>query len=306
MKFPYFSENEFINTKTELLSFANCISIRREDLIHDLVSGNKFRKLKYNFRFAEENGIHTILTFGGAFSNHIAAVAAAGEAYCISTIGIIRGEELFDKIDENPTLRFAKKCGMKLYFISREDYREKQNNSFLSKLEEKFGPFYLIPEGGTNQLAVKGCTEILQKTDSKYDYICVSVGTGGTLAGIVEASLPHQKIIGFSALKGTFQSSVVKKLTAKRNFTIIDNYSFNGYAKIDSDLVRFINNFKEITNISLDPVYTGKMMYGILDLLEKDYFKKNSSILAIHTGGLQGIAGMNVKLKNKNLPQIVV
>jgi len=299
-----FFENDFFTVETDILASVPNLFIRREDQIHPKVSGNKFRKLKYNFQFAEENNFKTILTFGGAFSNHIAAVAAAGKLSSINTIGIIRGEELSKKIKENPTLRFATECGMKLHFITRESYKLKETSVFLKSLEDKFGEFYLIPEGGTNQLAIKGCSEILTETDSKFDYICVSVGTGGTLAGIVEASLPHQEVIGFSALKGTFQSSEVKKHTSKENFKVIDDYCFNGYAKIDGELVCFINEFKKKTNILLDPVYTGKMIFGILDLLEKGYFKKNSRILAIHTGGLQGIAGVNQKLKNKKLPQI--
>ncbi|MCF6306539.1 MAG: pyridoxal-phosphate dependent enzyme [Flavobacteriaceae bacterium] len=289
----------------ELFSQSNySVYIKREDLLHPEVSGNKFRKLKYNLLEAKKLGFDKVLTFGGAYSNHISATAAAGKELSIKTIGIIRGEELSSKIAENPTLSFAEKCGMELYFISRSDYRKKTEPEFITELKEKYGSFYLVPEGGTNKLAVKGCKEILTKSDVTYDYICTAVGTGGTIAGLVEASKPHQTIIGFSALKGVFQKSEIEKYTSKKNYQLIDDYCFGGYAKIDEELIRFINEFKENTGIPIDPVYTGKMMFGIMDLIEKNYFKENSSILAIHTGGLQGISGMNQLLKKKNLPQI--
>lgn len=280
------------------------LSICREDMLHPFVSGNKFRKLKYNLLAAHEQQHHTLLTFGGAYSNHIAAVAAAGKEFGFNTIGIIRGEELESKISENPTLSFAKACGMELHFVSREAYKAKDEIEFINNLKMQFGEFYLLPEGGTNALAVKGCEEILTETEAAFNYICVSVGTGGTIAGLVKASKEGQHVLGFSALKGTFQSSEVAKYTSKTNFEITDAYCFGGYGKIDIDLIRFMNEFKEKTNIPLDPIYTGKMMFGIMDLLKKGYFKENSRILAVHTGGLQGVAGMNLKLKKKNLPII--
>lgn len=278
--------------------------LKREDLLHPFVSGNKFRKLKYNLKAAQDQKHDTLLTFGGAFSNHIAAVAAAGNELGFKTIGIIRGDELKDKILENPTLSFAIDCGMQLHFISREAYRHKDEIEFISNLKNQFGSFYLLPEGGTNALAVKGCEEILSQENDSFDFICVPVGTGGTMAGLVKASKINQQVIGFSALKGTFQTSEIEKYTSKTNFEITDDYCFGGYGKIDIDLIRFINEFKEKSNIPLDPVYTGKMIFGIMDLLKKGYFKENSRIFAVHTGGLQGIAGMNQKLKKKNLPII--
>ncbi|PVW14330.1 1-aminocyclopropane-1-carboxylate deaminase/D-cysteine desulfhydrase [Marixanthomonas spongiae] len=277
----------------------------REDQIHPYVSGNKFRKLKYNIQQAVKENHRTLLTFGGAYSNHIAAVAAAGALCGMQTIGIVRGEELSEKIHENPTLRYAQQQGMQLHFISREAYRDKYKASQIELLREHFGNFYLLPEGGTNALAVQGCAEILAGTETHADYICAPVGTGGTLAGLVEASEPHQQIIGFSALKGTFQLSEIEKYTDKENFELTDTYCFGGYAKIDLQLVRFINEFYKKTGIPLDPVYTGKMLFGIVDLLKSGHFKENSRIFAVHTGGLQGIAGMNQRLKKKNLPQII-
>lgn len=277
--------------------------IQREDLLHAFVSGNKFRKLKYNLIAAKDLKHSTLLTFGGAFSNHIAAVAAGGKEMGFKTIGIIRGEELGEKTSRNPTLRFAEACGMHLHFVTREAYRLKDTSEYIHILKKQFGDFYLLPEGGTNELAVKGCEEILPENNS-FNYICVPVGTGGTMAGLVKASKKDQKVVGFSALKGDFLAPEIYKYTNKSNFEITDTYSFGGYAKIDVDLVRFINEFKKKTKIPLDPIYTGKMLYGIMDLLKKGYFKENSRIFAVHTGGLQGIAGMNEKLKKKNLPII--
>ncbi len=296
-----------VSRNIELKSYSSStisISIKREDELDPFVSGNKFRKLKYNIQEARRLGYTKMLTFGGAYSNHIAAVAAAGKSVGLKTIGIIRGEELEATSTDNPTLMFAGEHGMELHFVSRDIYRRKEEVIYLESLKEKFDAFYLLPEGGTNSLAVKGCSEILVDEDKDFDIICTSVGTGGTIAGLIEGSLPHQRVLGFSALKGSFQKELIKEYTSKTNFEITDAYCFGGYAKIDSELVRFINEFKMATGIPLDPVYTGKMMYGIMDLLKKGYFKENSRILAIHTGGLQGITGMNQLLKRKKLPQI--
>ena len=303
-----FKKSELIKNQKvplDLFSIFNySLVIKREDTLHPHISGNKYRKLKYNLIEAKRLNKKVLLTFGGAYSNHIAALASAGKEFGFETIGVIRGEELGAKIGTNPTLSFAQNCGMQFHFVSREDYRHKTENSFISNLKPLFGDFYLVPEGGTNNLAVKGCEEILTKNDEEFDFICSAVGTGGTLAGLIKSSKAHQTVIGFSALKGTFQSSDIEKYTSKTNYKIIDNYCFGGYAKIDEQLIRFINNFKEKTEISLDPVYTGKMLYGIIDLINKGELKQNSRILAIHTGGLQGITGMNQLLKNKNLPII--
>ncbi|MCF7560590.1 pyridoxal-phosphate dependent enzyme [Sabulilitoribacter multivorans] len=278
--------------------------VKREDEIHPFVSGNKYRKLKYNLIEAKKLGIETLLTFGGAYSNHIAAVASAGQNLGFKTIGIIRGEELFDKMEHNPTLNFAKQCGMQFKFISREIYQDKNSNDFLSMLKTEFGAFYLIPEGGTNELAIKGCGEILNDQDKTFDYICCSVGTGGTISGLINCSKPSQQVLGFPALKGDFLNEDISKFVSKTNWKLITDYHFGGYAKINEDLISFINEFKNDYSIPLDPIYTSKMMFGIMNLIDKNYFPKDSKILAIHTGGLQGIEGMNVSLKKKNLPLI--
>lgn len=278
--------------------------IRREDLIHPFVSGNKFRKLKYNLKQAHKEKHHRLLTFGGAFSNHIAATAFAGKENGFETIGVIRGEELASKIQENPTLKFANDCGMKFEFVSREKYKTKFSEEFIEELAQKLGSFYLIPEGGTNDLAVKGCEEVFMDKDSDYNFICCSVGTGGTIAGLINSSFSHQKILGFPSLKGGYIKEDICKFVTKDNWDIIVKYHFGGYAKVTEELIGFMNNFYNKQGILLDPIYTGKMVFGVLDLISKNYFPTDSKILLIHTGGIQGIEGMNLKLKSKNLQTI--
>ena len=248
----------------------------------------------------------TLLTFGGAFSNHIAAVAYAGKDKGFKTIGIIRGDELRDKISENPTLQFAENCGMQFEFVSREEYRLKGENHFLEKLKMKFGDFYLIPEGGTNELAIKGCEEILTENDADFDFICCAIGTGGTISGIINSVLDHQKVLGFPSLKGDFLQDEIRNFVENQNWELITGYHFGGYGKVSEELIAFINQFYAETKIPLDPIYTGKMVFGVIDLISENYFPANSKILLIHTGGIQGIQGMNIKLKKKQLPTIAI
>lgn len=294
-------KNQFVLSKNTVDVF-----IKREDLIHPFVSGNKYRKLKYNLLKAKEDGHSVLLTFGGAFSNHIAAVAFAGKENNFKTIGVIRGDELREKIDENPTLKFAQENGMQFEFISRAQYSDKENPEFEKELMNKFGDFYLIPEGGTNELAVKGCEEILVADDAQFDYICCAVGTGGTISGISNSVLAHQKVLGFPALKGDFLKKEIRKFASNENWELIADYHFGGYGKVNLELIEFINNFYQDNNVPLDPVYTGKLVFGVLDLIGKKYFPDNSKILIIHTGGLQGIQGMNTVLENKQLPKIKI
>ncbi|MFL9844810.1 1-aminocyclopropane-1-carboxylate deaminase/D-cysteine desulfhydrase [Flavobacterium rhizosphaerae] len=280
------------------------LTIKREDLLHPHISGNKFRKLKYNILQAQKLGCPALLTFGGAYSNHIAATAAAGKQYGIPVIGIIRGEELVNKVDDNPTLSFAKERGMRFKFVTREAYRQKNEAAFIEQLKAEFGSFYLLPEGGTNLLAVKGCEEIVTDEDNAFTHICCAVGTGGTIAGIANAAHAGQQVLGFPALKSEALAADISKLTQKHNWQLKTGYEFGGYGKINEELVRFINDFFEKTAIPLDPVYTSKMVFGVIDMVYKGYFAENASILAIHTGGLQGIAGMNNMLLKKKLPII--
>lgn len=280
------------------------VYIKREDLIHPFVSGNKFRKLKYNLAEAKKQNRKTLLTFGGAFSNHIAAVAFAGKLEGFNTIGIIRGDELADKVENNPTLKFASENGMQFEFVSREMYRYKNDEAFLSELKDKFGDFYLIPEGGTNELAVKGCEEILSEEDKYFNYIACAVGTGGTIAGIIKSSLPNQQVLGFPALKGDFLQNEIRIFAHEANWQLINGYEFGGYGKVTPELITFMNDFYAETQILLDPIYTAKMVFGVSKLVSEGFFPDNSRILLIHTGGIQGIDGMNQLLERKKLPKI--
>ncbi len=295
---------EILTQEIQLNSSKISVFIRREDLIHPIVSGNKFRKLKYNLLQAKAEKQQTLLTFGGAYSNHIAAVAFAGKENGFKTIGIIRGDELESKIAKNPTLKFAQECGMQFEFVTREDYLHKTEAGFLENLKNKFGSFYLVPEGGTNEFAVKGCEEILTEADSQYDFVCCAIGTGGTISGIINSILPHQKVLGFPALKGDFLKDEIRNFARNENWELINDYHFGGYGKVNPELIAFMNLFYAENKVPLDPIYTAKMIFGVMDLIEKGYFPENSKILLIHTGGIQGIAGMNLKLKAKKLPII--
>lgn len=265
------------------------------DEIHPTYGGNKFFKLKYNLEQARHAGRDTILTFGGAWSNHIYATAAACAENGFKSIGVIRGEE---PKELSATLQFAKQQGMNLFFVSREEYREKGEPFFKAWLRDELGSFYLIPEGGSNFYGVQGCTEILTEDDSEYDQIWCACGTGATLAGIILSLKSHQTAVGVSALKGDFmRDEVMKHLTQSLGsyevaqeytdkFEIIDDAHFGGYAKTTPELLEFMKAFKSQTDIQLEPVYTAKMMWALIQNT-----RSPSKILAIHTGGLQGLKG---------------
>lgn len=277
------------------------LTLKREDLLFPLLSGNKFRKLKYNLEHAREQGFKTLLTFGGAFSNHLHATAAAGKYYGFRTIGMVRGEELGGK-PLNPTLASARENGMQLEFVSRETYRRKSEKPFQKSLLERFGPVYILPEGGTNERAVRGCEEILSEGDRVFSHICCPVGTGGTLAGLARSARKDQQVLGYPAIRAEGLEAELRRWIPGEHWRLTREYHFGGYGKVTPELVDFINNFQEATGVSLDPVYTGKMIYGILAGIRRKDFPEGSRILAIHTGGLQGRAGMNMRLKKKNLP----
>ncbi len=266
------------------------LCLKRDDLIHQEISGNKWRKLKFNIGAAKEQDLKTVLTFGGAYSNHIAATAAAGNQLGIKTIGIIRGKEGF----KNETLKLARSNGMHLKFVSRQDYKLKTERSFIENLKKEFGSFYLIPEGGANELGVKGCEEILDEQSRDFDYVICSAGTGTTASGICR-SLKIQKMLVFPALKGaSFILDEMRQYCNSENIGKLDlqlDYHFGGYGKVKPELIEFYKQFKTEYNVELDLVYTSKMMYGLFDLISKDYFKSSSKILAIHTGGVQGNKG---------------
>ncbi len=269
--------------KSSLLEKAGVnVFVKREDLNHPFVSGNKWWKLKRNLEQAKEEGVSTLLTFGGAYSNHIYATAAAAQELGFKCIGIIRGEEITAL---SKTLQFATEQGMQLHFISREAYRQKAQDEFVARLKDQFGDFYLIPEGGTNSLAVQGVEEFAQQLNKEMDADFV------------------WRVIGFSSLKGDFLSEEVRRLLdeeiegeevskleryQKSNWHIEDGYHFGGYAKHTPELLMFIKNFEKEFSIPVEHVYTGKLFFGLFDLIQRGHFPKGSKIMALHTGGLQG------------------
>lgn len=292
------SQIQLVNLKKSINSTIS-FSILREDLNHNLVSGNKLRKLKYNLIEAKKRKKDGLISFGGRYSNHIHALASAGKIYGFKTKAIIRGDE---KIDLNSTLEFAHSCGMELVFVSREEYKNRGDENYLNLLSKKYPNYFIIPEGGTNTLALKGCKEILNDITKEYNYICCACGTGGTLAGLALSASNSQQLIGFNVLKNRQNLlTSIKKMVSTSNYTINNNYHFGGYAKVNEELIKFINNFYELYSVKLDAIYTGKAMYGILDLIKKNFFPAYSKVLFVHTGGLQGNKGIE-ELKGVKLP----
>jgi 1-aminocyclopropane-1-carboxylate deaminase len=262
------------------------VFVKRDDLLHPTIMGNKWRKLKYNLLEAKKQGFKSLLTFGGAFSNHIYAVASAGNEFDFETIGIIRGNEL--NSESNPTLKYASSMGMRLVFVGRPEYLEKE------KLAIRFGNgAYILPEGGTNELAIKGCAEIMDELENQINasHVCVAIGTGGTFGGIVAAEKENIKIIGLPVLKGFGIDSIdipQFDFSEFSNFDIWPDFHFGGYGKTTKELIDFMQKFENEHNIPLEQVYNAKLFYGVFDKIKYDYFPKNSKIVMVHTGGLQG------------------
>ena len=277
------------------------VFVKRDDLIHPVISGNKWRKLKYNIKAAKENGFDQVLTFGGAFSNHIIATATAAKAHGLKSIGVIRGEE---PKNWSATLKNCKAAGMKLKFVSRELYKSKADSAFINDLTDAYGESYVIPEGGANELGRKGCEEIVSELENSFDYLCCSAGTGTTAAGILH-SINEENLLVFPALKGGgFLRDEIVSATMHPKKTesiqLFGNYHFGGYAKINQELIDFTNQFYSIYKLKLDLVYTAKLFYGVFDLIKDGYFKKGSKLVILHSGGLQGNLGFinryNVRL----------
>lgn len=267
--------------------------VKRDDLIHPAVSGNKWRKLKYNLIEARAQGFTSLLTFGGAFSNHIYATAAAGAYSGIKTIGVVRGEDPGER--KSSTLRFCEQQGMELHYVSREEYKRRNTQEYLNQLSDQFGKPFIIPEGGTSALALPGvqemAAEVTLQLKQKPDYYAVAAGTGGTAAGIL--STGHD-VLAFSALKGGgFLEDDIKNLVGDSDISgslkFFTEYHFKGYARHTPALLEFILKFKNHHDIQLEQVYTGKMFFGLYDLMTKGFFEKGSIIVAVHTGGLQGL-----------------
>ncbi|MFE5505430.1 1-aminocyclopropane-1-carboxylate deaminase/D-cysteine desulfhydrase [Amycolatopsis japonica] len=259
--------------------------LKRDDLIHPEFPGNKWRKLKYNLNAATKVGHSRLLTFGGAYSNHVRAVAAAGKHFGFETIGVIRGEE---HSPLNPSLGYAVDCGMALTYMDRETYRHKDDSDVIERLGTEFGRFYLIPEGGSNALALPGCAELIEEITVDFDVICCACGTGGTLAGIASALRRDQHAKGFAVLKGAgFLVDNVRELQEQAfghsddGWSIELGYHFGGYAKADQVLRLFIADFESRFGLKLDWIYEAKMMYGLMDLIDHDRFKAGTSIVAL-------------------------
>lgn len=269
------------------------LHLLRIDLIDEEVSGNKWFKLKKNIEDAFEQNKKGIITFGGAYSNHIAATAKACNSLNINCIGIIRGEEI-----NNHTLEGAKALGMELRYISRSIYRDK--TLLMQWLASEFDveDYLVIPEGGANAAGVIGCKEIAPLINIPFDYIAVACGTGTTLAGVVQSLENNQKALGFSALKGGhfLYGNVQQAIPSSfhQSFTILEDYHFGGYAKYTPELIQFIHSFKNTQGIKLDFIYTAKMMFGLYDLIQKNYFEEHATIIALHSGGLQGNQGIGI------------
>ena len=282
------------------------VSVKRDDLIHPMISGNKWRKLKPIIEKCITEKYVGILTFGGAFSNHIAATAAAGKLAGISTVGIIRGDEL--SFESNPTMTRAKNDGMRLEFIERSLYDRRSEIKFNQELRKKHGNYLIVPEGGASYEGVLGAVEIVNELKDQYDAIVLPCGTGATAAGILLGSSGTQ-VIGISVLKGGdfllveierllsecgLTSSDIKELL--RDFSLKSNYHFGGYGSYDDDLITFMNEFYSQTGMPSDQIYTGKMFFALLDMVKKDRFPRGSKILVIHTGGLQGAISIRDQL----------
>ena len=323
MKFehPYIPLHTIKDLITE--KYGISLYILRTDLTHPQISGNKWFKLKNNLIEAKNKNINTLLTFGGAFSNHIAATAAAGKEYGFKTIGIIRGEEYSEL---NPTLNFAVKSGMKLDYVSRSLYKDKTELYKYANTKYWEDKFYLIPEGGSNELGVSGCMEISNHINLDFNYICCASGTGATLSGIILSLKKNQKAVGFQILKASGyiknevntwllkypkicipksnenNNPIIENSLIQINWEVNENYHFGGYGKTNTGLKDFIKWFQQTNNVPLDFLYTGKMMFGIYDMIEKEIFKRGDTIVAIHTGGMQGNLGKDfLAIKKQNL-----
>lgn len=284
------------------------ISVLRLDLHQPLLSGNKYFKLKYNLEQARQQGYKQVLSFGGAFSNHLHALAMAGQQYGLATVGVVRGEKTSPL---NATLQDASDAGMELCYVSREEYRKRNNSEYLDRLQQRYPDSIIIPEGGSNLLGVKGCMEIVdhiwQGIGNDFDTIILPCGTAATLAGIAAAAV-NKRVIGISVLKNAnFLEDSVNDFHRQLGIDTLDNWQLlhtfhgGGYARVSAALAEFIRDFHHQYAIELEPVYSGKMFYALLQLLNEGYFARGSKIVAIHTGGLQGLRGMQHKLE-KLLP----
>lgn len=295
--------NEWENSAVQLVKLQGGddvrIFVKREDLTHPFVGGNKWRKLKYNLETFNQSGKSQILSFGGAWSNHIAALAELGALKEIPTIGVIRGEE---PTRYSATLTRAKSKGMHLHFVSRSHYREKESDGFLEHLSVKYPDALVIPEGGSNLDGAKGCMEILSHEDEQFDVIACACGTGTTLAGVAASLSKGQEAWGFPIFKeGDYLAPAISKTIDELGGTegewkLITDYHFGGYSKVTDELIGFMRDFYDRNQMALDPVYTAKLFFGVWSIAKQSEALRGKSILLIHTGGMQGLAGIEQRL----------
>ena len=290
-------ESPLQNIEHTLLNEKNVsLCIKRDDLLHPLISGNKWRKLKYNLIAMQTLKKSELLTFGGAFSNHIHACAAAAKHFNLKIHGIIRGPELDP---QNPTLKFAKQCGMQLHPVTRLEYRERHNPNYLAQLQARFPNAYILPEGGTNKAALQGCKELAQSLPEA-DYVICPTGSGGTLAGLIEGCDSTTQVLGVAVLKqAEYLNNEIKSLSPvaaqQQNWQLLTEFHDGGYGKFSSQLWQFCQRMQNQHQLPLEPIYSGKMMHALWQLIEQDYFPSGTHIIAIHTGGLQGLDGLRYR-----------
>lgn len=277
------------------------VQVKRDDLIHSIISGNKWRKLIFNLLQQKINAYEGVLTFGGSYSNHIHAFAYACKLQDIPCIGIIRGEE---KYKNNATLNWARHWGMQCHFVDRKTYRRRFDTDFLSELTELYPNYFIIPEGGSNSYAIPGVAEVMTELSiqCEFDTLLCPVGSGGTLAGLISgdavSNCKQHKILGVAVLKqGEYLVDEIKALLTPAglthdNWQVLTDYHRGGYGKFSSEDVQRIVSFNLETGITFEPVYSGKMILALLDLLAQGYFPPGERIVLLHTGGLQGLGGM--------------
>ncbi len=277
------------------------VKIKRDDLLHPIISGNKWRKLKYNIEQLKQENYRGILSFGGGYSNHIHALAYAGHYYGFKTLGIIRGEPHYAN---NATLSAAQKWGMQLIFVDRNSYRQRYDRNYLTELQQIYPEYFIVPEGGSNQLALPGVAEVCQELNSQtqYDTLLTPVGSAGTLSGLIIGDSNQHQILGIAVLKqAEHLIEQVKQLTCAANshdnWQLLTQYHYGGYAKFSPQNLTDLKAFSELTGVPFEPIYSGKMILALLDLINKNAFEPGHRIVLLHTGGLQGLAGLREQNK---------
>lgn len=274
------------------------VAVKRDDLIHPALSGNKWRKLKYNLEAARTRGLTRMLSFGGAWSNHLHALAWAGQRLGFATVGLVRGEP---GAGLTPTLADCRAWGMELHFLSRADYRRRRDPEWLAGLETRFAPCWLLPEGGSNALAVRGVAELVAELDRPFDVIACATGSGATLAGLAAGCPDGARALGIAVLKqGEYLRGEVGRLLSdagipdRNNWRLLTGLHGGGYAKAGPELLRFCGEVEATTGVALEPVYTGKLFHGIGQLLAAGEFSPGTRLVLYHSGGLQGRRGFQV------------